>query len=338
MTKEAMLYDVRAGDSVQCNLCAHRCTIAPSKQGLCAVRENRGGRLYSLVYGRPVAQSVDPIEKKPLFHVYPGSRSYSIATVGCNFQCTFCQNHDISQMPRETGRITGRTVSPGDIVADAVKTGSRTIAYTYTEPTVFFEYACDIGSIAHERGIKNVFVSNGFMTGEALEAIAPVLDAVNCDLKAFSDDFYRRYCGGRLQPVLDSLKKMKELCIWVEVTTLIIPSLNDSDDELRAIARFICSIGAETPWHISRYFPRYRMREPAPTPVETIHRAALIGKEEGLRYIYGGNVPGDASESTLCHHCGHLLIERCGYQIGTIDLEGTRCPRCHTEVAGIFSD
>jgi pyruvate formate lyase activating enzyme len=300
------------------------------------VRENRNGCLYSLVYGKPISQSVDPIEKKPLFHVYPGSRSYSIATVGCNFRCTFCQNHDISQMPRETGKIAGRSVDPEDIVEDALRTGSKTIANTYTEPTIYFEYAHDIGMIARERGIKNIFVTNGFMTSEALDEIAPCLDAANCDLKSFSDEFYKKYCGGRLQPVLDSLKKMKELSIWVEVTTLIIPSLNDSEAELRDIARFICSIGAETPWHISRYYPRYKMQKPGPTQVKTIHRAAEIGKEEGLRYIYGGNIPGDASESTFCHRCGHLLIERYGYQIEKIDLVEGKCPRCKTILAGIF--
>ena len=336
MTREAMFSEGMADNYVRCHLCAHRCRIAPSKRGICGVRENRDGTLYSLVYGRPISQSVDPIEKKPLFHVHPGSKSYSIATVGCNFQCTFCQNHEISQMPRETGKIMGRSVTPGDIVEDAVKTGSKTIAYTYTEPTIYFEYAYDTGKIAHERGIKNVFITNGFMTGEALETIAPYLDAANCDLKSFSDEFYKKYCGARLQPVLDSLKLMKELNIWVEVTTLIIPSLNDSTDELRDIARFIYSIGAETPWHISRYYPQYKMRGPAPTPVTTIHRAAQIGKEEGLRYIYAGNVPGDAGENTLCHMCGHLLIGRYGYQIERIDLVGVQCPQCKTVLAGIF--
>lgn len=336
MTREAMFCEGLADNYVRCHLCAHRCRIASSKRGICAVRENREGSLYSMVYGRPISESVDPIEKKPLFHVHPGSKSYSIATMGCNFQCTFCQNHDISQMPRETGKIMGRAVTPEDIVERAEKAGSKTIAYTYTEPTVFFEYAYDIGKIAHERGIKNVFVTNGFMTGEALEKIAPYLDAANVDLKSFSDDFYKRHCGARLQPVLDSLKKMKELGIWVEVTTLVIPSLNDSEDELRDIARFIYSIGAETPWHISRYYPRYKMREPSPTPVKTIHRAAETGKEEGLRYIYAGNVPGDAGESTFCHGCGHLLIERYGYQISRVDLDGLNCPRCGTTLSGIF--
>ena len=336
MTKEAMLYERLTGGDVRCHLCSHRCRIAPSKRGICAVRENRDGSLYSLVYEKLISQSVDPIEKKPLFHVHPGSRSYSIATVGCNFQCDFCQNHEISQMPRETGKIIGRSVAPFDIVKKAVETGSKSIAYTYTEPTVYFEYAFDTCKEAHKRGVKNVFVTNGFMTGEAIETIAPYLDAANIDLKSFSDEFYKKYCGARLQPVLESLKKMKELGIWVEVTTLVIPSLNDSEDELRDIARFICSIGAETPWHISRYYPRYKMSEPPATPVATIHRAAETGKEEGLRYIYAGNVPGDAGENTFCHKCGHLVIERYGYQIENIDLDGVQCPRCKTVLAGIF--
>jgi len=336
MTREAMLYETLTGSDVRCHLCAHRCRIGPSKRGICAVRENRDGVLYSLVYGRPISQSVDPIEKKPLFHVYPGSRSYSIATVGCNFQCVFCQNHEISQMPQEEGKIMGHSVAPAYIVKRAVETGSKTIAYTYTEPTVYFEYAFDTCKEARERGVKNVFVTNGFMTGEAIEEIAPYLDAANVDLKSFSDEFYKRYCGARLQPVLESLKKMKELGIWVEVTTLVIPSLNDSENELRDIARFIYSVGAETPWHISRYYPRYKMSEPPATPVATIHRAVEIGKEEGLRYIYAGNVPGDAGENTFCHKCGHLVIERYGYQIESMDLAGVHCPHCKTVLAGIL--
>jgi pyruvate-formate lyase-activating enzyme len=228
-----MLYEKTDGNHIRCSLCAHRCRIKPSDRGICGVRENRDGTLFSLVYGRVIAENVDPIEKKPLFHVLPGSKSFSIATVGCNFRCTFCQNHDISQTPRETGSISGRESTPEEMVEKARKTGSKTIAYTYTEPTIYFEFAYDTAKMAHEKGLKNVFVTNGFMTEEAIEAISPYLHAANVDLKAFSDDFYRKHCGARLQPVLDSLKKMKSLGIWVEVTTLLIPTLNDSNEELR---------------------------------------------------------------------------------------------------------
>ena len=335
MIREAMLYEKLDGDNVRCHLCGHRCKIASAKRGICGVRENRDGILYTLVYGMVIAENVDPIEKKPLFHVCPGSRSFSIATVGCNFSCTFCQNNDISQMPRETGEIMGRKTTPEEIVEKAVKTKSKTIAYTYTEPTIFFEFAYDTGRIAHEKEIKNVFVTNGFMTEEAILKISPYLDAANVDLKSFSDDFYKKRCGGRLQPVLDSLKKMKELGIWVEVTTLIIPTLNDSDEELRQIAEFILSLGAETPWHISRFHPQYKMVDLPPTPVETIHRAAEIGKEVGLRYVYSGNVPGDVGENTLCYNCGNLLIDRYGFSIKRINLQESRCPKCDTPLDGI---
>ncbi len=331
-----MLYEKLSDDKVRCYLCSHTCTISPSKQGICGVRENRGGILYTLVYGTIIAENIDPIEKKPLFHVYPGSRSFSIATVGCNFQCTFCQNSDISQMPRERGKILGREVTPEELVEKAVKSGSKTIAYTYTEPTVFFELAYDTAKLAKEKGIRNVFVTNGFMTGEAIEKIAPYLDAANVDLKSFDDGFYKKYCGGRLQPVLDSLKKMKELGIWVEVTTLIIPTLNDSEDELFAIARFIHSLGNETPWHISRFHPQYKMTQLYPTPLSTLQRAKRIGTDAGLKYVYTGNVPGDEGENTYCSNCGNLIIGRYGFRVDRLNLKGSQCSKCGTEMEGIL--
>jgi len=334
--KEAMLYEKLENGEVQCRLCAHRCLIKPEKRGICGVRENREGTLHSLVYGMIIAQNVDPIEKKPLFHLYPGSRSFSIATPGCNFRCSFCQNHEISQMPRESGQIMGRRTAPEDIVEQALKTGCRSIAYTYTEPTIYFEYAYDTARIASQKGLKNVFVTNGFMTAEALETIAPYLDAANVDLKAMSDDFYRQQCGARLQPVLDSLRKMKDLGIWVEVTTLLIPTLNDSDGELRQIAEFIHALGPETPWHISRFHPQYKMTGPAPTPSGAIHRAARIGRESGLCYVYSGNIPGDEGEKTHCANCGEMLIDRYGFHIEGICLKGTACPRCGTSLDGIL--
>jgi pyruvate formate lyase activating enzyme len=239
-------------------------------------------------------------------------------------------------MPRESGSIAGRDVSPASIVERALTSGSKTIAYTYTEPTIFFEFAYDIASIATGRGLKNVFVTNGFMTEEAIETISPYLHAANVDLKSFSDDFYRKRCGARLQPVLDSLKKMKALGIWVEVTTLLIPTLNDSDDELRQIAGFIFSLGAETPWHISRFHPRYQMQNLPPTAVASIGRAAEIGKASGLKYVYSGNVPGNEGEDTLCSQCGEHLIDRYGFSIERLNLKGTHCPRCETALDGIL--
>ena len=336
MIKEAMLYEKLDDQYVHCNLCAHRCTIKPDRRGICGVRENRDGVLYSLVYGTLIAEHIDPIEKKPFFHVYPASNSYSIATVGCNFNCEFCQNHEISQMPRSTLVITGEDILPAEIVAQAKKSGSKTIAYTYTEPTVYLELAYETAKIAHENGLKNVFVTNGFMTAEAIEMMAPFLTAANVDLKSFRDEFYKKRCGARLNPVLESLKKMKEMGIWVEITTLLIPALNDSDEELKDIAQFIAGLGKETPWHISRFHPQFKMLNVPVTSISSLHRAVEIGKQSGLKYVYSGNVPGDEGEHTHCSHCGNLLIERYGFRIASINLAGNKCSKCGTELEGVF--
>ncbi|MBC7315142.1 MAG: AmmeMemoRadiSam system radical SAM enzyme [Chloroflexi bacterium] len=337
--KEALLYEKLEGARVRCMLCAHRCVIAEGRRGVCHVRENRAGTLYSLVYGQLIAQAVDPIEKKPLFHFYPGSRSFSIATMGCNFRCLFCQNADISQTPRETGRILGHETLHQAIIAGAQRTGCQSISYTYTEPTVFFEYTLDVSRLAHEAGLANVYVTNGYMSPEMLDVIAPsegrLLDAANVDLKAFTEDFYREMCGARLQPVLDALKIMKARGVWVEVTTLIIPGANDSEGELREIARFICTeLDAETPWHVSRFYPTYRLTDRPPTPPETVLRAREIGLEEGLRYVYAGNLPGHG-EDTLCPGCGRAVIRRMGFRVLNRDLHEGACAHCGTRIAGI---
>jgi pyruvate formate lyase activating enzyme len=333
--KEAMLYDKLEDRRVQCHLCAHRCRIREGKRGVCYVRENRDGTLYTLVHGRTISQHVDPVEKKPLAHFYPGTTAYSIATVGCNFRCEWCQNASISQMPRQRHSIMGDEASPEQIVAAAKRSGCRSIAYTYTEPTIFFEYSYDTAILARRAGIANIYVTNGFMTEEMLETFDPHLDAANVDLKAFRDDTYRRYVGARLQPVLDSLRKMKDLGVWVEVTTLILPGINDDEQELRDAARFVAQeLGPETPWHISRFHPTYQMRHLPPTPIATLWRAQKIGKSEGLRYTFVGNVPGEAN--TECHNCGELLIRRSGYRIVANRVaSGDVCPRCGTPVAGV---
>jgi pyruvate formate lyase activating enzyme len=335
--KEALLYDRLADNRVRCNLCAHRCAIADGKHGVCQVRENQGGTLYTLVYGLTVSQHIDPVEKKPLLHFYPGSTAYSIATPGCNFHCQWCQNWEISQMPRERHLVAGEEASPERIVAAAQRAGCRSIAYTYTEPTVFFEYAYDAARLAQgcAAGLANIYVTNGYMTEEMLETFDPYLDAANVDLKAFRDETYRQYVGARLQPVLDSLKKMKQLGVWVEVTTLVVPGINDDPAELADVARFVAQeLGVETPWHISRFFPAYRMTGVPPTPVATLQRSREIGLEAGLRYVYVGNVPGEAN--TYCHGCGRLLIRRSGYWIleNHVQSDG-RCPDCGTPVAGV---
>ena len=338
MIKEAMLYQKLDDQYVHCNLCAHRCTIKPDRRGICGVRENRDGVLYSLVYGTLIAEHIDPIEKKPFFHVYPASKSYSIATVGCNLNCDFCQNHEISQMPRSTRMINGEDILPAEIADQAKKSGSKTIAYTYTEPTIYFELAYDTAKIAVENGLKNVFVTNGFMTAEAIEMMAPYLTAANVDLKSFRDEFYKKRCGAKLTPVLESLRKMKEMGIWVEITTLLIPSLNDSDEELKDIAQFIAGLGVETPWHISRFHPQFKMLNVPVTPISSLHRAVEIGKQSGLKYVYSGNVPGDDGENTKCFNCGNLLIERYGFKIVSMDLKGNKCSNCGTELEGVFNE
>ena len=334
--KEAMLYEKLGDGRVRCNLCAHRCVISPGHRGICAVRENRDGTLYSLVYGKAISLAVDPIEKKPLFHFLPGSRAYSIATVGCNFTCLNCQNYTISQYPREhNGQVIGEEITPAEIVTDAVERGCQTIAYTYTEPTIFFEYAYDTARLAHEKGLRNVFVSNGYMTEEAAEKIIPYLDGINIDLKGISDEFYRKIAGGTLRPVLRSIERFHRAGVWVEVTTLIIPGMNDSDDDLRWIAEAIYGISPTIPWHISRFYPAYRLRDVPPTPVATLRRAREIGREVGLRYVYMGNVPGEG-ESTYCPHCGAKLIKRIGFAVVENRLQDGHCPKCGAPIDGVF--
>jgi pyruvate formate lyase activating enzyme len=325
----------RGGPRVHCFLCAHHCRIGPGEKGLCGVRENRDGALYTLVYGCPVSAAVDPIEKKPLFHFLPGTLSYSLATVGCNFACSFCQNADISQMPREQGRIVGRAQSPEQVVAAAQAAGCLSISYTYTEPTIYYEYARDCARLAAAAGLKNVFVTNGYMTAETLADIDGDLHAANVDLKSFSDDFYRSLVGARLKPVLDSIRRIWEMGIWVEVTTLLIPGHNDGDDELRSISAFLVSVSPDIPWHVSRFYPTYNLLDVPPTPLESVERAVRIGREEGLHYVYGGNVPGHDSESTACPECRSVVIERRGFALRKNLVKEGRCASCGREIAGL---
>ncbi|MBF0496746.1 MAG: AmmeMemoRadiSam system radical SAM enzyme [Deltaproteobacteria bacterium] len=333
--KEAMLYDKGDDGLVSCRLCGHLCRIKPAKRGKCGVRENDQGTLRSLVYARAIARHVDPIEKKPIFHLAPGSRSYSIATVGCNFKCSFCQNADISQLPIDHRTIMGEPFPPEQVVAAARAANCRSISYTYTEPTIFFEYAYDTAKLAQTQGLLNIFVTNGYMTADALETIHPYLDAANVDLKSFRDEFYKEQCGAKLSVVLDTLKMMKKLGIWVEVTTLLVTGLNDSAEEMQDIAAFLMDLGPETPWHISRFHPTYRLTDRGPTPVAVIQRARDIGLKAGLRYVYTGNVVGDDGEKTYCYNCGHLLIDRVGYSISKYDVAAAQCSRCRAEINGI---
>ncbi|MGB3458234.1 MAG: AmmeMemoRadiSam system radical SAM enzyme [Halobacteriota archaeon] len=335
--KEAMFYEKQEGNAVRCLLCPHQCKINESRRGICGVRENRGGVLYSLVYGKVVARGIDPIEKKPFFHFYPGSEAYSVATVGCNFRCKNCQNFEISQMPKEDLRqIVGEDVSPEEIVAAAKQYGCRSIAYTYTEPTIFFEFAYDTAKLAHKEGICNTFITNGHITEDAIRTLAPYLDAVNVDLKGLSDELYRKICGGHLEPVQEAIKLYKSLGVWVEVTTLVIPTLNDSEKDFRGIAEFIKSVGMDIPWHISQFYPMYKLTHLPPTPVSTLREARGIGLDVGLRYVYEGNVPGEGGENTYCYQCGELLIRRYGFQILENKIRDSRCPSCGARIDGIF--
>jgi len=337
---EARLYEKLGEAKVRCHLCAHHCTIADGKRGICQVRENREGVLYTLAYGLSISQAVDPVEKKPLFHFYPGSTAFSYATVGCNFRCSFCQNWQISQMVRDEGRLVGHDASPNHLASAARHYGCKSIAYTYTEPTIFFEYAYDTAVIAAKWNIKSIYVTNGYMTEEMLDAFGPYLHAANVDLKAFSDDFYRTICGARLQPVLDTIKAMKERGIWVEITTLVVPGLNDSEEELREIAEFIAQeAGKDTPWHVSRFRPDYEMRDRHATPLATLERAREIGLEAGLRYVYQGNVPGTERENTYCYKCHNLLVRRYGFGVlKNLILPGSKCPHCGAIIDGVGLD
>ena len=334
---QAYLYKTLKDNKVKCNLCNHRCVIKEGERGICGVRENQEGTLKTLVYGNLIARHIDPIEKKPLFHLLPGSLSYSIATVGCNFRCLFCQNADIAQMPSDNkGLIIGDTSTPEDVVNAAVKGGCKSIAYTYTEPTVFFEFAHDTAKLAKKKGIYNVFVTNGYMTSEAIEMISPYLDAANVDLKAFNDDFYKKYCSSKLKHVKETLQTMKRSGIFLEVTTLLIPGLNDDKDELKNLASFIAkSLGPETPWHISRFHPTYKLTDLPPTPVKTLVMAREIGINAGLKYVYTGNVPGENGEKTFCYNCSRILIDRWGYTIRKNLIENGRCPHCGAIIEGV---
>lgn len=336
MMKEALLWHSLESERVACDLCNHRCQISPEKYGICGVRQNRKGTLYTHVYGEVIAAHVDPIEKKPLYHYLPGSTAFSIATVGCNFQCPFCQNWQISQKSKRNGNAPRcETFSPEDIVRAARSRGCQSISYTYTEPTIFFEFAFDTAKLAKNEGLGNSFVTNGYMTTEALETISPYLDACNVDLKSFNEKFYREMCKAHLEPVLASIRKMKELGIWIEITTLIIPGQNDSDEELTQIARFIVDVDPDIPWHISRFHPDHQLTDRSSTPLGTLRKAYSIGKREGLRYIYIGNVIGE-SEDTRCPNCNALLIQRSGFITRRNAIVGAKCSKCGHLIAGVF--
>jgi len=356
---EARFYQSLPDGKVLCTLCPHDCHIPDGARGACAVRYNHGGKLYTLVYDKLVAREVNPIEKKPLFHCHPGSLAYSISTVGCNLRCSFCQNWYISQWARDhlprhidkataqdaepicpqladmARQIAGERVTPQQIVDAALASGCRSISYTFTEPTIFYELAYDTAVLAREQGLLNNFVSNGFISEAPLRELAGVLDAINIDLKFFKDDSYRHISRARLQPILDAIRLYHELGVWVEVTTLVIPGINDSDQELRDIAAFIHSVSETIPWHVTGFYPAYKLQDAPPTGVDTLRRARDIGLAEGLRYVYEGNVPGEGGENTWCYQCQALLIERYGFAVRDNRIRSNACPDCGAPIDGL---
>ena len=325
--------------SVRCGVCAHRCLVRSGRRGICGVRENRDGTLVSLVHGQVVAAALDPIEKKPLFHVAPGSTAWSIATPGCPFHCTFCQNWRIAQGPRLGLDLPVHRMTPEEVVQDALDRDAGSVAYTYVEPTVFLEFALDCGRLARAAGLRNLFITDGYETPEAIALLATVIDAANVDIKAFDDAFYRRLCGARLAPVLDAIVAMRQAGIWLELTTLVIPGHNDDTAQLQAVAGWIVrTLGPETPWHVSRFFPAHRMPDVPPTSLGTLRRAAGIGLDAGLKHVYVGNAPELGLEDTRCAGCDQLVIERRGYHVQGHLATGGSCAGCGRALAGIGLD
>ena len=353
-----MFYEPLGEGRVLCSLCALYCKIAPGRRGACGVRVNIGETLYTLVSNKVIASHVDPIEKKPFFHFQPGSQSFSIATVGCNFRCLHCQNYEISQQPKGKmlpvrlpgdadaavtyltpgdleSRISGEEITPENIVRAARRSNCTSIAYTYTEPTIFFELVYKTARLAAAEGMANVLVTNGYMTEEALATIAPYIDAANIDLKSFNESAHKRMTGVRLQPVFDAIRAYTRLGIWIEVTTLVVPEHNDTEEELRRIAEFIHSVGAHIPWHVSQFYPTYRLLDRERTPHATLRHAREIGHAAGLQYVYEGNVPGGGGENTYCHACRTLLIHRYGYHVLANHIRAGHCADCGVAVPGV---
>ncbi|HOW42695.1 MAG TPA: AmmeMemoRadiSam system radical SAM enzyme [Candidatus Omnitrophota bacterium] len=333
--REASFYEKLSNNQVQCHLCPWECVLSSGKRGICGVRENRTGTLYSLSYGQPVSLHIDPIEKKPLFHFLPGANAFSIATAGCNLKCGFCQNWEISQARPE--EIVSQTILPSELVDKVQASGAYVLAYTYTEPTVFYEYMLEIAALAKGRGIRNVMHSNGFIQVSPLEQLTRYLDAANIDLKGFSEDYYKRTCQGRLAPVLESLKVLRRKGVHLEITNLVLPGYNDDPAQITRMCLWIKeNLGAETPVHFSRFHPMYKLIALQPTPVQTLERARQIAMDCGLKYVYIGNVPGHPAENTYCPRCRKKVIERAGYIVSAVHLKAGACSFCNEPIEGVW--
>jgi pyruvate formate lyase activating enzyme len=333
---EARHYRKLPGGKIQCELCPWACTVDSGDRGKCEVRENRKGVYRSLVYGQVAARHVDPIEKKPFFHFLPGSAAYSIATVGCNFNCKFCQNWDLSQ--RRPEAVDAALVTADTVTDEARRAGCTVLSYTYSEPTVFNEFVFDVASAGRRAGLRSTVVSNGYIQKQPLLELTRVIDAYKVDLKSFDDGYYRKVCDGRLRPVLDTLVTLKANRVWCEIVVLLVPTLNDSEGELRGLSRWVVrELGPDVPVHFSRFYPQYKLRNLPPTPLETLERAWTVAREAGLRFVYLGNIPGHVAENTACPSCGEILIERAGFQVSRNRLRNGRCFRCNGVVAGVWN-
>jgi len=340
MSTRAWLSSTLEDGRILCEACHQHCKLHENEYGICGVRKVENGELRLLVYGIAATVNIDPIEKKPMFHILPGSRIFSFGTVGCNFSCKFCQNFDISQYPKEHHHaLKGEILTPQQACDLALGHDCKSIAYTYNEPAVFFEYTYDTAKLAHEAGLKNIYVTSGYETHKAIDTIAPFLDGMNIDIKGFSQSFYKEICGASLKPVLDIIAYAHKKGIWIETTTLLISGYNDSDDEIRSIAKFQADLDPSMPWHISGFYPMYQMQNVAPTPPSTLNRAYDIGKEMGLKYVYVGNIDDEARESTYCPQCTKLVIDRHGhigqYVTNHLDDKGM-CPYCSYKIEGIW--
>jgi len=337
MIRKAMLWKKENDHEVRCFLCSRMCLIPEGAFGHCGMRQCSSGELFTYSYGKVVASHVDPVEKKPLYHFLPGTATYSVAAMGCNFRCVFCQNWGISTISAAKGDAEGTEMEPENIVSEALRCKTKSISYTYTEPTVFFEYAYETSRKAAEKGLRNIFVTNGYMTDRAIKEISPFLDAANIDLKFFSENMYQKMCGASLNPVLETIVNMKNSGIWVEVTTLVIPGVNDSEEELQSIAKFLSSLDANIPWHVSAFHPDHKMLDVPHTSPEKLSWAKEIGEKEGLKYVYTGNLPG--SVNTSCPECGTVLVKRYGNDAEVSDkvfLNG-KCLVCGADIAGVWS-
>ena len=333
--KKARYFDSLPAKKVRCTLCPHGCRVVPGERGDCGVRENRGGEYFTLVYGTPCSVHIDPIEKKPLFHFHPGANAFSLATAGCNFTCRFCQNWEISQKKPE--QVQSVSLPPEAVVTAARDQGCPIIAHTYTEPIVFYEYVLECAILGKEKGIPNVMISNGYINKEPLRELCRYLGAVKIDLKSFNDQFYQEQCGGTLRPVLDTLLTLKEEKTWFEIVVLLIPSLNDSSQEIEQMCRWIFKeLGPDVPLHYSRFYPTYQLKNLPPTPAETLNNARQIAMANGLRFVYIGNILSEA-ENTFCPGCGKKIISRLMFRADPEGLKGNRCRHCNTLIPGVFS-